>query len=579
MPKKIILILFFSIYSTVIAQKIKVTTGKTNTQKALEEKLDSIFSSFNKSTPGVAVTVIENGKVIAKKAYGLASLEHKAPFTHNSVVRLPYSEGREFILIAAVFMEQEGLLSLHDKVRKYFPELPAWSEPVTIYDLLNHRSGFVDEWATMLLSQASMTNRFDEAQFLNLLYRQPKPEVEPGKGYMYSNSDFGLLRLILEKASGQNLQQWMKINLFDPLGMKKTLLHDDKDLVIEGFAPQYYNYGKGYKTWTSDKTSPGGNYYIATTVNDLEKWAIAHLDSLSIISKAASKLFWNSQLMPGHDKNYVFGYKEKKLGIDKILTHQGVNERTYISRVKNKGLTTILLSNRAGATFPYHEVVLSNLLKINKPFSNQSFKKENVQYSSQELKQFAGIYIEEDTVTYESFTNKRTEAFELLIENDSLKMKWGNEIFPLEYISWGVFKDLDYPAYLEFIKESSSSLKLKAHIHQNNKIINLLKDKEQFWQPTREQLKSYTGKYYSPHLDIYWTIVMDKKNKVIVKRSNIADTELDPHINKTFRIRIDKFPGDSFNSWVKFHVDESGKVTHLTVHDSRLMGHRFDKVQ
>ena len=65
----------------------------------------------------------------------------------------------------------------------------------------------------------------------------------------------------------------------------------------------------------------------------------------------------------------------------------------------------------------------------------------------------------------------------------------------------------------------------------------------------------------------------------MVKRSNITDTELDPHINKEFRIRIDKFPGDSFNSWVKFHVDDKGNVTHLTVHDPRLMHHRFEKVE
>jgi CubicO group peptidase (beta-lactamase class C family) len=218
-----------------------------STDKKLETKLDSIFSSFNKNTPGVAVTVLQDGKVIAKKEFGLASLEHNAPFTHSTVVRIAYSEGREFISIAAVLMEQEGLLSLDDKVRKYFPKLPSWSEPVTIYDLLNHRSGFVDEWATLLLSQASMTNRFDESQFLNLLYKQPKPEVEPGKGYMYSNSDFGLLRLILEKASGQNLRQWMKKKIFDPLDMKNTLLHDDKDEVIAGFANRYYNYGQGYK--------------------------------------------------------------------------------------------------------------------------------------------------------------------------------------------------------------------------------------------------------------------------------------------------------------------------------------------
>ncbi|HEY0669485.1 MAG TPA: serine hydrolase domain-containing protein, partial [Sphingobacteriaceae bacterium] len=179
---------------------------KRSEHKLLESKIDSIFSRFSKTSPGMAVTILENGKVITKKAYGLASLEHRSPFTHNTVVRMPYSEGREFISIATVLMEQQGLFKLDDRVRKYFPKLPAWSEQVTIHDLLNHRSGFVDEWATLLLTQASMQNRLDKNQFLELLYKQPKPEVEPGKGYMYSNSDFGLLRLILEKASGQNLR-------------------------------------------------------------------------------------------------------------------------------------------------------------------------------------------------------------------------------------------------------------------------------------------------------------------------------------------------------------------------------------
>lgn len=549
-------------------------------EDALQNKIDSVFNSFNKTTPGVALTVLQKGKIIAKKSYGLASLEHKTPFTHSTVVRLPYSEGREFISISAVLMEQNGLLTLDDKVRKYFPLLPAWSDPVTLYDLLNHRSGFADEWATLLLAQASMTNRFDRSQFLDFLYRQPKPEVEPGKGYMYSNSDFGLLRLILEKASALNLQHWMKMNIFDPLQMKSTLLHDDKDVVIDGFAQQYYNYGQGYKIWSSDKTSPGGNYYIATTVSDLEKWANAHADASSVIAKATNRLFKNPQLMPGKDKDYVFGFKEKTLGDYTISAHQGVSEHTYISRVKNKDITVILLSNNTGAYFPYHETIISYLLGIKKlPFSNKFFKKEKVEYARDDLQKFTGVYIEEDTVTYESFTKKRRDICELLIDNDSLKMKFGKDIFPLEYISWGVFKDLEYPSYLEISQKNKGANKARAHIHQDNKIINLIKDDAKYWNPTKEQLQAFAGKYYSPHLDIYWDVVKNQNDRLIIKRSNITDTELDPNINEEFRIWIDKFPGDSFSSQVKFHFDDNKKVSHLTVHDSRLMHHRFDKVK
>lgn len=577
------LLLFFALVTVASAQKMTLPALEKNTTASnlqLQKKLDSIFSSFNKSTPGVAVTVMQNGKVIAKKVYGLASLEHSAPFTHNTVVRLPYSEGREFISIAAVLMEKQGLLSLDDKVRKYFPELPGWSEPVNIRDLLNHRSGFADEWATLLLTQASMANRFDKSKFLNLLYRQPKPEVEPHKGYMYSNSDFGLLRLILEKASGQNLQLWMKKILFTPLEMNATRLHDDKNDVIPGFAALYYRYLDGYKTWTSDKTSPGGNYYIASSVNDLEKWAIAHEDSTSTIAKAAERLFKEPQLMPGKDKNYVFGYKIKTVGNYEIFTHQGVSERTYISTIKEKRLTIILLSNTSGETYPYHEAILSYLLDKKKPsFVNKSFRKEKVQYTNAQLQKYTGIYVDEDAVTYESFTTKRNELLSLLVINDSLKIKFGNDIIPLEYIAPGVFKDVEFPTYLEFSAVNGDSNKLRAHINQNNSILNLVKDTATYWQPLKTQLKSITGSYYSPHLDFYWTIILNKEGKLIVKRATIADTPLEPRINGEFRMLIEKFEGDSYNSYVTFHADEKGNITHLTVHDSRLMHHRFDKLQ
>jgi CubicO group peptidase (beta-lactamase class C family) len=173
---------------------LKNSSATTSTHSLLNNKLDSIFSSINnKRSPGVAVTIVQNGKLIAKKDYGMASIELQVPFSHQTVVKIGYSEAREFISIAAVLMEKDGILSLTDKVRKYFPKLPEWSEPVTIWDLLNHRSGFVDEWATLLLMHGAMSNRFDKEQFFRLLYTQPEPEIEPGKGYMYCNSDFGLI--------------------------------------------------------------------------------------------------------------------------------------------------------------------------------------------------------------------------------------------------------------------------------------------------------------------------------------------------------------------------------------------------
>jgi CubicO group peptidase (beta-lactamase class C family) len=91
----------------------------------LEELIDRVFGANGSNRPGAAVMVMHDGRVIAQRQYGMASLELGVPFTPNHVVRLPYSEGREFIAIAAMFMEHDGLIRLDDPVRGYFPRLPA----------------------------------------------------------------------------------------------------------------------------------------------------------------------------------------------------------------------------------------------------------------------------------------------------------------------------------------------------------------------------------------------------------------------------------------------------------------------
>ena len=167
--KTLLLILICSLLSV---QGSAQTLSKTETDK----KTDSLFNRFTEQTPGAAVTVLENGKTVTRKNYGRAHLEHVIPFTHQTPVRLVYSMGREFMSVGLAMMEVEGLLSFDDKVRKYFPKLPEWSRDVTVQDLLNHASGFDDEWSLLLLMTADMRSQIETEQVLTLLYNQPNPE-------------------------------------------------------------------------------------------------------------------------------------------------------------------------------------------------------------------------------------------------------------------------------------------------------------------------------------------------------------------------------------------------------------------
>jgi CubicO group peptidase (beta-lactamase class C family) len=551
---------------------------------ALNKKLDSIFSSFDNTSPGAAISILQNGKVLAKKAYGLASLEHEVPFNHNSVVRLGYSEGREFMVIACVLMENAGILKLSDKIRKYFPQLPLWADSVDILDIINHRSGLADEWDAFLLTQASMGNRVDVSQFLQMLYNQPKPEVEPRKGYMYSNSDYGLLRLIMEKASGEDLGEWMKKNLFDPLKMHSTVLHSNKEEVLMNRAYPYVPSNGKYHLDMNEKTSPGGNYHIATCANDLEHWAAAHSDKNSSIAKAVQRLMTNATLIPSFNKthkSYTFGIKIKEEYGIITVAHSGVNDYTYLSYNPSKNIAVILVSNAEPNYENIHKHIHQFLLNTNEnPFDNKRFMSSPVKYSPEELKAFTGRYIDEDTISFESYTRQEKNIVYFILENDSLKVKQdGAPTIPLEYISKNVFKAFDLDVYFEF-NPTANGLVLKTHVYAASKVYTHIKADIEFWKPSKDLLASFTGKYYSKHLDYYWTIIEDGEGNLIIKRPTIADTKIIPERENTFLIKIEEYAylESPTIGWIRFYTDSNGAVTHLTVSHPRLMHHRFDRL-
>lgn len=586
MYKFLLFLLLIHISIVGFAQKKKTTSSKTASKTgssyiALETTLDSIFSSFNENTPGAAITVIHDGKVIAKKAYGLASLEHKVSFTHQTVARLPYSEGREFISIATALMERDSLLRLRDKVQEYFPDLPSWSNTVTIQDLLNHSSGLADEWATLAITQASMGNRLDKSQFLQFLYDQPTPSVEPGKGYMYSNSDFGLLRLILEKASGEDLSVYMKRRVFDPLGMVNSKINNDKEEVIINQALNYGGANNLFRLWLRDKTSPGGNYYVLTSANDLEKWAAAYDDSSSFVYAASQRLRKDARPIPVlSGTNYVFGHKVKEVGSYEVTAHMGVNEYAYMARVPEKKLTVILWSNHLTfSRWGMMKNVLSKILNVAPiPGPLINLQQEQVEINQKELESLAGMYKWKEQLTFQSYLPiKRYTPF--VAGEGVLRVVYTDtDTVDLVQLGKNRFRDQEYPDLFEFSQEHPDST-MKVVVYTYNGPIWKM-EKVEPKKPTLkiEELKLLTGKYYSNHLDFYLTIRLNDKNQLVVRRPTVAEKVLKQFPDEEFRLMTDYYEEQSSESWVRFHYDSKGVVSHLTITHPRLMQHSFDKV-
>ncbi len=546
-----------------------------NMEKAQIEKIiDSMFKPIdNPSSPGVAITVLQNEKVIAKKSYGLSNLEHSISFTHQSPVRLGYSGTREFMCVGLALMEADGLLSFDDKVKKYFPKLPVWSEKVTIQDLLNHSSGFDDEWATMLLMQADMNNRVDKEQLLTLLYNQPKPQVEPSKGYMYSNSDFALLRFIMEMASQKNLPDYLHQKLFAPLGMNATIMNDRLEQIIPGLAENYYGYEYYFKE-VGVKTSPGGNYRMVTTASDLEKWAIAVEDSTSMVSKAIRLLYKDARPIPvlSPEAHYVFGHEWQKIeGLD-IIKHGGVNHDFYMTRIPSMKITIIGLGNSSTnmtAAMSLADIILNKKEKKGNtvPTANPS------SINTKEWANYTGRYFQQNKPGHSSHIPKIT-FYDIKMESDSLHFYYtSNDFFTMMPIGENLFKDPDYGAIIQ-IKRQHPDSTMKMQIWPPDGSLKNFSKSKVVVNNSKTYLEQFTGEYHSEHLDFYCRVVFNDNGQLVIRRPTIAEKPLIPDGENRFL-----FESDGFYVVAVFTKNQKGNVDGIKMQHVRMMHHRFEKVK
>ena len=121
-----------------IATLLVISNGSVHSQNNdIEKKIDSLFSNYNSNTPGVAIAIIKDGKIVFKKGYGSANLEYDIPITPQTVFNIA-SVSKQFTAFAIYLLESQGKLSFEDDIRKYFPDLPGYSKPIKIKHLLSH---------------------------------------------------------------------------------------------------------------------------------------------------------------------------------------------------------------------------------------------------------------------------------------------------------------------------------------------------------------------------------------------------------------------------------------------------------
>src|ERR1700730_12064940 len=223
-------------------------------------------------TPGIAVGIMQDGKAVLEQGYGMANLEHKIPAKRETVFRIA-SMTKHFTATGILLLAQDNLLSTNDKLSRFFPEFPR-SDEITIRQLLTHTSGLPSydakpEYRSFRLPSHTVS------ELLNWI--KPDPYVaEPGAQYFYSNSGYLMLAGIIEKVSGRSFRDFLKVRVFDRLGLTSTQVAQDDATLIPNRAAGYVLRDGQFRQFLNAPFSAASHNSrgtsIVSTVGELMRW-------------------------------------------------------------------------------------------------------------------------------------------------------------------------------------------------------------------------------------------------------------------------------------------------------------------
>src|SRR2546427_12008407 len=182
--------------------------------------VDEVFADLTKTgSPGCALGVYRDGKIVYAKGYGLANLEERVAITPQSVFDIG-STSKQFTSASILLLEKQGKLSVQDDVRKYLPEIPDYGHKITILHLLNHTSGLRDYLTLFDLAGVNTDSVTTDGDALAIIARQKALNFEPGRAGLYNNSGFFVLLVSVQRVLLELLRALADANPFDKLELR-----------------------------------------------------------------------------------------------------------------------------------------------------------------------------------------------------------------------------------------------------------------------------------------------------------------------------------------------------------------------
>lgn len=380
--------LTFTVYSLLLLNCSALKAQQRNDTSALYKKLDEYLSSavkvykFNGS-----VLIARKGKIILQKGYGWKNVPDRKLNDSGSIFQIG-SLTKPFTAELILKLQEQGKLSIHDKLNQYFPDYPK-GDKITIENLLTHTSGIhnytddIDIKDTAIISHPVTQQKVVDA-FINR-----RMEFKPGTKFSYCNSDYYLLGMIIEQVTGKTYEKAVRETIFDPLKMNHSgfdFIHLNDTSKTSGYIE--ISKEKQVLNYSVDSTvyySAGGMY---STTGDLYKWARS-IANKQILSEDS----WKQAFTPRLEK-YGLGWWIDTLYNRKYIYHSGglIGFMSFLSYYPDDDVTIILLNNfgNYGNNLAPIQNALSAIM-FNQPYSLWE-NHTDIKTSADILKQYAGVY-------------------------------------------------------------------------------------------------------------------------------------------------------------------------------------------
>jgi CubicO group peptidase (beta-lactamase class C family) len=317
---------------------------------AKSRQVDELFASYITSrSPGAAVIVILDGKILHEAGYGLASLAAGTRITPSQIFHLA-SVGKQFTALAVLKLFEQGKLDLDDPIGKFLPELAHFGSGMTIRRLMNHTSGIPEAYSGKLYDALmERSGRPTNADLLAVLAAADGTLFEPGFQFEYSNTGYDVLGSLIERVSGQSYPDFLDEYIFLPLGMNNSFsLPSPRQKTDPLLAHSYVKYQGVIQPWdTYQLDDIVGSGTVYSTVEDMFLYDQALYTDALVSQSTLAQAFQPAVLYDGTKYPYGFGWEIKDESGERSFWHSGkwLGDQSYYERLPNRRLSIVVLMN------------------------------------------------------------------------------------------------------------------------------------------------------------------------------------------------------------------------------------------